>query len=374
MRFGFLVVPLAGLVLCAPAFAQGPEARTNAAMKYWQAFGLMPSLDKDQEKIVREWETVPLDAAANKIIEQSRNALDYLHRGGKLDKCDWGLDYDDGISLLLPHAGKSRTLAQLAALRARSEFEKGDAKAGVDDVIAMLRLARHVQTDPIMIDQLVGYSIERIAVHAAAPHLPLAKPALGELATALDHLPARTPMAKSLELENRCFVGWMIRELKTVEAAKPGSWQKLWTDVLNAPEGLKSEAATSVKSFDEALKLTEGLIPLYDELAKLTELTAKEFDAKYPEFQKRAQAANLLAKEALPGVDKVMASRRRADAELAMLRTAIAVVEGGPDKVKESKDPFGDGPFEYQATDGGFELKSKFIVQDKPLTLRVGKK
>src|SRR5947209_3896085 len=115
----------------------------------------MPSLDKDQEKVVHGWETVPLDAAAKKVVDQSSAALDYLHRGAKLDKCDWGLDYDDGIRLLMPHAGKARTLAQLAALRARSEFERGDAKAGVADVVAMLNLARHVQTDPLPIDQLV---------------------------------------------------------------------------------------------------------------------------------------------------------------------------------------------------------------------------
>jgi hypothetical protein len=379
MRPGFLMVPLVGLALCAPAAAQGPDAKSgaaaNAAIRYWQAFGLMPALDKDQAMLLHEWDKVPLDAAARKLIDQSRNSLQYLHRGAKLPHCDWALDYDDGIRLLLPHAAKARTLAQLAALRARSEFETGDAKAGVADVIAMLRLAGHVQTDPIMIDQLVGYAIEGIAVQAAAPHLPAAKPALGDLAAALDRLPARTPMARTLELENQSFVGWMIRELKAVEKAKPGSWQGLWKEVLAAPgEGPASEAATTVTSYDEALKLTEGLLPMYAELGKLTALPPKEFDARYPEFMKKAEAANRLARDVLPAVDKVMASRRRADARLALLRAATAVVQDGPDRLKDFKDPFGDGPFDYTATDGGFELKSKLIFKDQPVTLAVGTK
>jgi hypothetical protein len=344
-------------------------------MKYWQAFGLMPTLTKEQETILHDWEKVPLDAAATKLIDQGKNSLQYLHRGARLPHCDWSLDYEDGVRLLLPHAGKARSLAQLAALRARSEFEKGDAKAGVADVVAMLRLARHVQTDPILIDQLVGYAIEAIAVQAAAPYLPGAKDALGDLAATLDGLPARTPMARSLELENQSFLGWMIRELKATEKAKPGSWQKLWKEVLSAPtEGPPVEAATAVKTFDDAVKVAEGLIPMYAELAKLTELPAKEFDAKYPEFAKKAEAANPLAKDVLPAVDKVMASRRRADVRLAMLKTAIAVVQHGPDAVKETKDPFGDGPFAYKATDGGFELKSKLTIKDQPVTLVVGKK
>ena len=151
MRSPFVVVPLVALALAGSAPAQ--DARANAAVKYLQAFCLMPALDKDQEKIVHEWEAAPLDAAAAKVVDQSRGALDYLHRGSKLTHCDWGLEYEDGIRLLLPHASKARLLAQLAALRARSEFEKGDAKAGVADVVAVLNLARHLQTDPIMIDQ-----------------------------------------------------------------------------------------------------------------------------------------------------------------------------------------------------------------------------
>ncbi len=70
----------------------------------------------------------------------------------------------------------------------------------------------------------------------------------------------------------------------------------------------------------------------------------------------------------------VMAARRRADARLALLKAAIAVVQHGPDAMKETKDPFGDGPFEYKATDGGFELKSKLLFRDQPVTLAVGKK
>ena len=376
MRLGFLVAPLAGLALCAPASAQPtPKGDDNAALKYWQAFGLMPTLAKDQEKVLHEWEKTPLNPAAHVLIDQGKNSLKYLHRGAKLARCDWSLDYEDGVGLLLPHAGKARALAQLAALRARSEFEKGDAKAGVADVVAMLHLARHVQTDPILIDQLVGYAIEMIAVQAAAPYLPGAKDALGELATTLDGLPPRTPLARSLELENQSFLGWMIRELKATEKAHPGSWQKLWKEVLSAPtEGPPVEAATTVKTFDDAVKVAEGLIPMYAELAKLTELPPKEFDAKYPEFAKKAQAANPLAKDVLPAVDNVMAARRRTDARLAMLKAAIAVVQHGPDAVKESKDPFGDGPFEYKATDGGFELKSKLLFRDQPVTLVVGKK
>lgn len=63
----FLFLSLS-LLSHSPAAAQVPDARpdlgANAAMKYWQAFALLPTLDKDQEKLLQEWSKVSLDAAA----------------------------------------------------------------------------------------------------------------------------------------------------------------------------------------------------------------------------------------------------------------------------------------------------------------------
>ena len=44
----------------------------------------MPTLTKDQEKVLHEWEKTPLDAAAQKLIDQGKNSLKYLHRGARL--------------------------------------------------------------------------------------------------------------------------------------------------------------------------------------------------------------------------------------------------------------------------------------------------
>ena len=75
----------------------------------------------------------------------------------------------------------------------------------------------------------------------------------------------------------------------------------------------------------------------------------------------------------LPALEKVSASQRRNQAQRALMRAAIMIVQGGAEKTKETRDPFGDGPFEYRAFDGGFELKSKFQFKEKPVTLIVGK-
>src|SRR5262249_10168455 len=99
------------------AAVAGPRAAAadlppNAAVKYWTAFGLLPKLDKDQEKLLADPAHAP-EAAAKALLEslQTRACLTYLHRAAAIPQCDWALNMEDGIYLFLPHLGKSRELA-----------------------------------------------------------------------------------------------------------------------------------------------------------------------------------------------------------------------------------------------------------------------
>ncbi|HEY2786997.1 MAG TPA: hypothetical protein VGJ05_18695 [Fimbriiglobus sp.] len=378
MRSCFLPAILLGWAGGDPAAAQPPappNPAANAAIQYWQAFGLLPALDKDQEKILREWAKTPLDAAAAKLIEQSKSSLQYLHRGAELPRCDWGLDYEDGIGLLLPHAPKARALGALAALRARQEFGRGDLKAGWADVTALFALARHVETDPLMIDQLIGYAIEGMAIQAAAPYLPDSKAELATVTTVLDRLPSGATFDKMLQIERRTCSDWLIGELKAADKNEPGSWRAHWKSLFPAGEGGgPAPKMPPVATLDEAVKMLEGLAPLYDELERLTKLPWTEFDAGYTAFIKKAQTANPSAVALLPAMDHMVAAKRRADARFALFKAAVAVVRGGPDKLADIRDPFGDGPFAYKMADGGFELRSKLLFKSRPVTLAVGKK
>src|SRR5262249_42718358 len=146
-------VSFLGLLCPSPATqasALTPDPAANAALQYWHAFALMPPLAKEQEKMLANWARIPLDAAAVKLVESSRMSVEYLRRGARQRACHWGLDYNDGVSLLLPHLAKARDLARLAALHSRLEFKRGHFDAGVEDGAAIFALARHV-ADPIMI-------------------------------------------------------------------------------------------------------------------------------------------------------------------------------------------------------------------------------
>jgi hypothetical protein len=377
MRRWLLVGFLLSLLLPCRAAAQAPDAQpdlgANAALKYWTAFAFLPVLDKGQGKLLEGWNKVPLDAAALRLIDSSRLSRAYLHRGVKLPRCDWGLAYEEGIRLHLPHLGKAVTLARLAALHARHEFEQGHWQAGAEDVTALLKLARHMQMDRMIIPNLVGYRIETMAIEAAAPYLPELKRILPEAVSAVLAAPPAGPtLSEMVLLEKQIAATWIIRELKEVEEHKKGAWQEVWKEVFDHPEGSGRDLLGTAKTFKQAVKLLEDLLPFYDQLAKVTALPWKEFDARYPEFVKKAKADNPLAGYVLPNMGKVAEAQRRARTQLALFKAALAVVQGGPAKLKDIKDPFGDGTFEYRALDKGFELKSKLLYGGKPVTLTVG--
>jgi hypothetical protein len=374
MKYLVAMILTCAVVISSPTAAQTADAKpdlaANAALQYWQAFSQMPTLDKDQEKLLDEWSKVPLDAESLKVISASQNSLMYLRRAAKVERCDWGLDYNDGVSLLLPHLAKARTLAQLAALHARHEFEQGHWDAGRQDAIAMMALARHVGGEPLMISNLVGYMIEDMTIDLVAPYVPDFKAPYRQAVATFESLPPRATLGRTIGTEKEFMAKWMIRKLR--EAEKAGTWREFWKGMLD--DSGSSDKPRQIDSVDELVKLLEQLMPVYDQLEGMVELPVGQFEEKYPAFKEKTKSANPLAGLLLPAVDKVLAKQRRTEARMAMLLASIAFAEGGAEKLKDIRDPFGDGPFEYRKLEQGFALTSKLQFDNEPVKLIVGQR
>ena len=374
-----LTLTLFHMTLTAAKAQETPaDPGANAALKYWDGFALLPTMDHEHELKLAEWNKRPLDAATLGLMQRSELSRKYLHRGTKLARCDWSLDYDDGLRLVMPHLSKSITLARLAALHARYEFEQGHWQAGWDDVAAILKFARHIQMTPIMIGVLVGYRIESMAIEAASPWLLELKAGISADSFAmLDALPAGAALSQLVLTETQIGPAWLVIELKQAEERKTGGWQAVWNEVLLAPVEEPGnpiqEFAKSVNSFEQAQKVLADHLALNDQLAKISGLPWKEFDVQYPEFVKRMKSVNPQAGFLLPNLEKFIPAQRRCLVQMSLLKAALAVVQGGHDKLQEIQDPFGDRPFEYRRLDNGFELKSKLVFKGAPVALTVGR-
>jgi hypothetical protein len=355
---------LTALVLsAAPALADGSDASGNAAVKYWQAFGLLPRCDKDQEKLLQDWDKVPLDQATVQLVEAGKGTLLYLHRGAALPRCDWQLDLSDGPMLLMPHLECARNTARLACLRARWKFHEGKPQEAVEDVAAVLTLARHTGNDGTMISILVSFAIERMAIHAVqADFAKLDAATLKYMSTKMEQLPKVKSMHDCILCERDYMLGWMIKEVKKVEAEKPGSWKDVVKQISSEKDA--ERVFQAVDAPDKLIRLLDGLLPMYDEMAKMLSLPRDQFDAKWKPYLLKAQTTNVLTDLLIPALDKMVSSEQQAQTRTALFRAALEVALVGPEKAKKLADPFGSGRFVYKEIPGGFSLQSELKDKD----------
>jgi hypothetical protein len=376
MRCLLLVSALISALLLSARESRGADAKSdlgdNAALQYWQAVALLPAYDKEQDKLLEHWKDAPVDAATLKLLESSRTSLMYVQRATRKPHCDWGLDYSDGLELLMPHLSKLRNLARLSLLDARHEFSRKHWQAGAAEASSMFIVARHAGQEPVLIAILVGNAIDQMAIECLALHLPeMDEAALKTVSARLDGLPASAGLVqKALLKEKQIGCECLLPKMEEAEHQKAGSWRDVLTRYASEADKARLK---DLHEYDEALKFSRELLPVYDRMAELAALPRAEFARQYGDLAKKIRATNPLAHLMLPALDKFRDGQDRHDARVALLKAAIAVVQGGPDALKQIRDPFGDGPFEYRRLDKGFELKSKLVVNGQQISLAIGK-
>lgn len=348
----------------------------NAALRYWMAFVLMPQ-SKEDESYLDAWDTTPIDARVDELLKSADYPLRCLHDGAAIAKCDWGLNYEEGPGLMLPHLVRARQLGRLALLRARLRFAQGDARGAIDDAAAVLKLGRDAG-DPILIAILVQYAIQNAATDALAQSLPKLDPAsLTYLSNRLAHAPADDTMKQVWATETRYMVNWVAERMTSVQAANDDEWRR---KVMELPIfGGPVEIGTPIKAEDlparqQLPQVLDAIRAYYRELEGVTDAPADQQDARFTELRSRFANEGALFKFLTPDVTKVFQRRRQWQTRRTMLLAAIAVRQKGPEtlKQKEFADPFGRGPFEYKQTEGGFTLQSKLAYEGKPVELVVG--
>ena len=272
------------------------------------------------------------------------------------------------------------TLARLAALHARHEFEQGHWEAGWDDVDRPAETGpRTWRWAPNLSAALVGYRDRDDRDRGGGP-----LPAGVEIGPPRDRVrrpgcaagradaPANGPRgeANRVGLADPGAEGGRTAQGRLL-ARRLEKFVDLPDRAGAEPTGTRSQ---SVKTFEQAIKMLEDLLPFYDRAGEDGRPCPgrSSMPSTRSSSRRRRPPARWPAPPSRPWTE-IVAPERRNQTQMALFKAAIAVVQGGPDRLKDIKDPFGDGPFEYRALDKGFELKSKLLFKGQPVTLTVGK-
>jgi hypothetical protein len=352
----------------------------NAALKYWQAFATLPQFsDAESQAINADCLTMPLDAHARELVAKADYSLQMLHRGAAISGCEWAAPQEEGIYARFPQGPAARLLSALACLRARIRFEDRQNGPALDDAIAAMTLGRHVTRAETVIMLLVGYAVEHRTLAVLAMNLPrLDARMIADLKARLAALPSAMSATASLLSEERFSLDWFIRVVKEVKD-KEALVNLLGT--LEVTEGKPHDPVEVGRKYlaecggtaDGVLKFAEEMRPSYKLMAQKLELPLDQFQAEY-DRETTKRSGNPVFKVFFPGLDKIRSSQARYDARRTLLQAALAVQVAGRDALKNFTDPIVGGPLEYSAFPGGFELRSKWKLEDKPVTLVVGQR
>jgi hypothetical protein len=419
LRRQFLGWQLAALLsVCAVASAQEPArkpgANENAALLYWQAFGQLSELRQEERFVAEGLEDFPgtksTPAERQRVFQKSADAAKTIYRAARMPRCDWDQDPSQGTAPVLPRTQMCRSLARFLLFRANHQFEQGQPRAALDDILAGFTLARHTAADNSMFGLLVGSGIEGTPVYASLEHLQQMEPAtLDALQAGLDRLPPRPTWKAVLAQDKRRLDEWLIPQFAatsdpeawkaTLRRMYPDNLPKGDTKAVDKAVGKASPNVPKVKpaapkvqqevsawpgwprgsALIERFGTREALVrhlqeghKLLDELAQFPfpppGKPSPELRAKIDEMEKRSPFFYEYCSMHPACYHQYLLAAVR----LQMLRAAIAIQRHGPEAIKDYPDPSGDGPFEYRKRTEGFELVAKLNFVWRPMTIKVG--
>lgn len=230
-----MLVMLAGagvsLVGAADAAQPAPEAtrerdaapadEANAAVRYWTVLTRLQNAWRNddqaqaalQDALERAPEATAINAARDALakVTEEREAMVQASRA---ERCDFELDRAKGPELMLAHLGPMRLAARMLVADARVRLTDGDAPGAAESLAAALRMAAHLRQDRVMISNLMGVAIFRVASDVAVDAAragALGQPEREVVARELARFDGPDPfgLADAIHAERELFVGWI---------------------------------------------------------------------------------------------------------------------------------------------------------------------
>jgi hypothetical protein len=140
--------------------------------------------------------------AAEELLKNFAVPLDKIHAAAQLEgECRFPVEFSKGISALLPHAQKFRSVQRLLQLEARVRFHRGDLDGALQSVHDMLKTAQALDHQPTLIEHLVRVAVYMVAfseIEYLLTETPLTEPQLARLQQQLQGLNLRNGLTTGM--------------------------------------------------------------------------------------------------------------------------------------------------------------------------------
>ena len=217
------------------ARSEGPKpagnelaAEENAATYYRRAIAALPALPSEEmtafligEALNASPEVIKEMPGAPELIQSHDRAVDLTHQGALLNKCDFEVDWSEGVGVKLPHLLEMRDLARRTIAWGR-HLEAQDRTGEVSDLEAaeryldVVRMGCHLDQDNVLIGEMVGLACTGMGVQALQRQMSrgIGEMTAQRILNGLEAVPARPfDFSAALEKERQMFGGWVFARL-----------------------------------------------------------------------------------------------------------------------------------------------------------------
>lgn len=355
--------------------------RENAALVYEKAFEALAHREQlpppwpDKVARLARLQEVPLDPKdpdLRAFLHGQERGLALLRQGAALPGCWFEHDYFQSFALLLPELQQLSHAADLLALNALARAADGDGRAALDDVAAILGIARHLN-HPLLISLLVSAAVERKGIGALQEVLARTPVGPEDLA----RLPLEEGSAFRKRLQRACLVEETWGGLSVFPLLGGGAASE--TPVRWLAEDVGAVAARVFASpVYRVFFLPDDLAAYRRTMKEIQDLAARPYHEAWPGVQTfdaamRANRRGLLTGLLTPAIDRCLAAAAEAQAardlaRLAVAATAYRAKHGKyPEKLTDLApaflaqvplDPFDGQPLRLRRGGEGFRLYS----------------
>jgi hypothetical protein len=307
-----------------------PAERDNAAPVYQEAFEALTPL----ERLPSPWKeksAVWFDPAARfdfddkelaEFLRSQQRGLALLRKAAAVPACSFERDYLASADLLLPELQSMREGASVLFLDARSKARRGDARGALEDVAALLGMARHAN-EPILIALLVSAAIDRLGTSALEEVLARAAAKPEDLARlAVPDVSYRQALRRSLQMEE---VAFGLPLLLTGTSALTGPRSK-WLGEIVDPGGQWVLVSSFYRVFllEDDLASYRRYMKSFQDLAARPYPEAREAWKRLDDDVRAHRGGGILSGLVLPAVNKVADRAAQADATHRLAQAALA--------------------------------------------------
>ena len=206
-----------------------PPAGSNAATKFLEGIAALKITDVDtnsanlpligEGKLPQPDKPVlpEMEAAMAELVQRNQSAFHIFDQAARLQQSRYPIDLNQGYMILLPHLLKMKNAARIMEISSVSHAVAGQGREAGDALLVSLAMARSLESEPVLISQLVRVALVSMTVSGLEQVLNrVVLPA-----QTLDRLEESFRQSEKLEAAGfgftRAFVGERMSDLSAFE-------------------------------------------------------------------------------------------------------------------------------------------------------------